>query len=950
MKKIIFIIGFCLIGVLISTSVSAITWSEIWDFFVFWQTETQSDIDLPPPDLGEVGSIATYWKTVDSLIPRTATSVDIGAEDKRVREGYFAALNTASSTITGITGSTQCLQVDSTGLISGTGVTCGTGASDNDWISGTDLIYSSTTATYLGIGTVNPTAKFHISELGNINAEMIFEQGNQTAPFGNGSAIFNMKSKKGNARIMIFSYGEAQSNWIESGNYAFTGNVPLYITGYNGNDGSILSLDFATVGIDQRNPDRKLDVLDNTNPQLRLTHTDGSVYTDLQTTASGHLYINPSGGNVGIGTTTPEYALTVEGDVDIATSTLFVDSINKRVGIGTDSPTVDLDILGGLAPRIRITGSGNNSVAGINFRPTTNAGATVDSSITSSWISNGMIFKLPRDVGTQGFHFHSNAGVSLMYIDSVSGIGINTTGPDRKLDILDATNPQLRLTHTDGTVYTDFQTTASGHLYINSSGGNVGIGTDSPSEALEVYGSGSDIYVKIISTDNDAGIDLFRTGDARDDWRIVNEGGDLEFRKSDDDFVSDVDNMVTFFNDGSVGIGTTTPEYTLTVDGTLSVNGATKLNGVQYTWPTADGTNTYVLSTNGAGTLSWVAQSGGAGGGTGAWTTTTDDEAIYPKDVNDVVIIGSNTTTSEGYILEVIGNSLFDGIVVTASSSIGTLFVDNLYATSTELYATKFGTNSEYFTDLTGTGLQNSSGVLTLNATGDWTGTLDNYDATSLNGWTEIAGQTAITPTTTLGVILNASSSISSLFVDAFSCTDCINATEIEDIYLLDDGDVGTGTYDFGGAVFEIPNGVAPVTDSVGELALDTSNGQLVYYATSTRVLSFEKERNLTIASTTLDAIGSVTSTIYLGAGKSYETITDIYCYTDQGETTIRLGDGSNWTEYIRCNSTGVEDDGTIANGNFTKREKRQIEIGSRDTATAMNQVSITITYVLDRE
>jgi hypothetical protein len=55
----------------------------------------------------------------------------------------------------------------------------------------------------------------------------------------------------------------------------------------------------------------------------------------------------------------------------------------------------------------------------------------------------------------------------------------------------------------------------------------------------------------------------------------------------------------------------------LTSVGTLSsvaVSGTTALNSVTYTWPAADGTNGYVLSTNGTGTLSWAA--GGGGGGT----------------------------------------------------------------------------------------------------------------------------------------------------------------------------------------------------------------------------------------------------------------------------------------------------------------------------------------------
>jgi len=73
------------------------------------------------------------------------------------------------------------------------------------------------------------------------------------------------------------------------------------------------------------------------------------------------------------------------------------------------------------------------------------------------------------------------------HIDGI--VGINNTGPDRKLDILDATNPQLRLTHTDGSVYVDMQGTSAGHLSISGSGGNIGIGTTTPYHALQVDGA-----------------------------------------------------------------------------------------------------------------------------------------------------------------------------------------------------------------------------------------------------------------------------------------------------------------------------------------------------------------------------------------------------------------------------------------------------------------------------
>ena len=62
-------------------------------------------------------------------------------------------------------------------------------------------------------------------------------------------------------------------------------------------------------------------------------------------------------------------------------------------------------------------------------------------------------------------------------------------------------------------------------------------------------------------------------------------------------------------------------------------------------------------------------------------------------------------------------------------------------------------------------------------------------------------------------------------------CSDCLNATEIEDIYLLNNGDAGTGVFDFGGATsFEIPNAADPTVDATGEIAVDTTTSTIRFY------------------------------------------------------------------------------------------------------------------------
>ncbi len=144
----------------------------------------------------------------------------------------------------------------------------------------------------------------------------------------------------------------------------------------------------------------------------------------------------------------------------------------------------------------------------------------------------------------------------------------------------------------------------------------------------------------------------------------------------------------------------------------------------------------------------------GGGGGAGAWSTTTDSLAIYPSDTSDVVIIGASATSTTGSIFEVAGRSYFSNtlsIGTTSGSSLfrlavqgnglfsGNLSTANLTATGTVSTAnltataattTYLGINNETFTDLTGTGLQNVGGALTINATGDWTGTFDGQEGT----------------------------------------------------------------------------------------------------------------------------------------------------------------------------------------------------------------------------
>ncbi len=98
---------------------------------------------------------------------------------------------------------------------------------------------------------------------------------------------------------------------------------------------------------------------------------------------------------------------------------------------------------------------------------------------------------------------------------------------------------------------------------------------------------------------------------------------------SDTDPDSANDEWISLSHDktnGQIGLGS----GQLVIPSAITVTGSTSFNGINYTWPASQSAS-QVLQTNGSGTLSWVAQSGGSFDATsdqsitGSWTFSTID-------------------------------------------------------------------------------------------------------------------------------------------------------------------------------------------------------------------------------------------------------------------------------------------------------------------------------------
>jgi hypothetical protein len=115
--------------------------------------------------------------------------------------------------------------------------------------------------------------------------------------------------------------------------------------------------------------------------------------------------------------------------------------------------------------------------------------------------------------------------------------------------------------------------------------------------------------------------------------------------------ISSEDSTAVSINDG------------LNVSGNLNVSGTAKLSG--FTYPTADGTDGQVLTTNGAGTLTFTTVSGGGGG------SSATDTITYTGFGSNNVVVDSNVTVGSIDSSNSIGSAVkvVDSFVETAYDS-----------------------------------------------------------------------------------------------------------------------------------------------------------------------------------------------------------------------------------------------------------------------------------------
>ncbi|MEO6556250.1 MAG: tail fiber domain-containing protein [Ferruginibacter sp.] len=258
----------------------------------------------------------------------------------------------------------------------------------------------------------------------------------------------------------------------------------------------------------------------------------GALDIDFYTNGSQKMTIKGTNstddGFVGIGTASPKNLLhTHAGSLQITNSTTGSGNSTDGLLIGQatgGSSTVeinnqensDMKFLTGGTSRISIDHSTGGYVAiGTSFTaPTSRLHARENGASTDTWFqltsnstghSSGNGLRIGVLDATKNVEIRQQANADMLFYTSTGGVtserarilstgnvGIATNGPDRKFEVFDGGgDPQMRLTYSDNSIYSDLRTTYAGHLYLHpvASGGaegNVGIGLSNPSARLHV--------------------------------------------------------------------------------------------------------------------------------------------------------------------------------------------------------------------------------------------------------------------------------------------------------------------------------------------------------------------------------------------------------------------------------------------------------------------------------
>lgn len=468
-----------------------------------------------------------------------------------------------------------------------------------------------------------------------------------------------------------------------------------------------------------------------------------------------------SGGNVGIGTTSPVATLMVNGTTPAAGTVL------PYFGTNNLNATVNID---GAYTYTTLTGnSSNRELAALDqmmISPTSNAtntaiyGRSIQAIIPStntysipqtlaaqavaSNYGSGSVNKLSGISSYAANYGSGNVGSlwggSFSVFNSVSGATVTNAYGVQSVASNSGTITNAYGVYVSGygsagtwtnTPYDIYAADANAYNYF---AGNVGIGVSSPSSTLHIqhqisgdtdtptqtwihnYNAGAGTYGMQLNAVN------YTTGTGGFNF-ATNWGKPISFGVNSGASLSTAQQL-TITQGGNVGIGTTNPSSALDLKGTMTFEGSSSGSvtlrapasggAATLVLPSTNGTSGQVLSTDGSGNLSWASAS--SGGGSGGSSITDIDSSTYlmlhfDNSTADSSSFATSSTGTAGSITYSSSTAKFGGSAATFNGSSYIDFATNAYSPFTGdftvdfwIYPTSFPANDVFFDTNVGSG------------------------------------------------------------------------------------------------------------------------------------------------------------------------------------------------------------------------------------------------------
>jgi hypothetical protein len=469
----------------------------------------------------------------------------------------------------------------------------------------------------LGIGTDNPSSTVHIIGSANLSDDLFMISGKSIRLDSNTSTILylgNYYNDSGfvygastNPVVSLQIEGDLRANrlciqdsckssWTDvGGGYWLLSSSNLYASSttwsvgigtaspdtklhiYDATSGPIISLS----GLDSKY--RGLTIKDTNNSEKWFVGNNDSNNFVIRATGSNDiLTISSSNGNVGIGTTPDAtYKLSINGTIKTNLTSVTPGSyclyVNQDGVIGAKTSDCGTATGGGdnlgdhtATQNIKLNGywlSNDGGSEGVYVDTGGNVGIGASSSLGSRMVIKGS----GSDSLASALNVQNSSGNSLLYVRNDGRVGIGSTSPSVSLVVNG--NVIAGTPTADGHLATKAYVDSSVKLWVNngtslyasSTGWSVGIGTTSPDTKLHIYDATSGPIISLSGSDsNYRGLAIKNTSN-NEKWFIGNNTSSNSFviRANNSNDVLPVSSSA-----GNVGIGSSSPGYTLSVSGT----------------------------------------------------------------------------------------------------------------------------------------------------------------------------------------------------------------------------------------------------------------------------------------------------------------------------------------------------------------------------------------------